>query len=73
MSDDIKIVGLSSSKSSGKTNWKIIGAIIGIVVLALGIIAGILLVRQQQDIREKAQIVSCTDPHIFFLSKRTCS
>jgi len=61
---EINVVGLSSGKKGGKSNWKIIGAIIGIVVLALGIIAGILLVRQQQDIREKAQIVSCTDPTV---------
>lgn len=53
---DIKVVGLSSSKPKGKTNWKIVGAIIGIVVLALGVIAGIILVRQQQDIREKAGV-----------------
>jgi hypothetical protein len=58
---EINVVGLSSSKKGGKSNWKIIGAIIGIVVLALGIIAGILLVKQQQDIREKADVVSCTD------------
>ena len=61
---EINVVGLSSGKKGGKSNWKIIGAIIGIVVLALGIIAGILLVRQQQDIREKAQIASCTDPTV---------
>ncbi len=52
---DIKIVGLSSSKSSGKTNWKIISAIIGIVVLSIGIIAGIVLVRQNQNINEDAK------------------
>ena len=61
---DIKVVGLSSSKKGGQTNWKIIGAIIGIIVLALGIVAGILLVKQQQDIREKAEIVSCVDPTV---------
>ena len=61
---EINVVGLSSGKKGGKSNWKIIGAIIGIVVLALGIIAGILLVRQQQDIREKADVVSCTDPTV---------
>lgn len=60
MADDIKIVGLSSKKSSG-TNWKVISAIIGIVVLSIGVIAGIFLVRQQQDIREKAS-GNCTDP-----------
>ena len=53
---DIKIVGLSNNKPKGKTNWKILGAIIGIVVLAFGVIAGIILVRQQQDIREKAGV-----------------
>lgn len=37
-----------------KVNWKVIGAILGVVVLALGVVAGIILVRQQQDIREKA-------------------
>lgn len=51
---EIKVVGLSSNKSGGKTNWKIIGAIIGIVVLSIGVIAGIVLVRQQQNISEKA-------------------
>ncbi|EKE05081.1 MAG: hypothetical protein ACD_19C00426G0103 [uncultured bacterium] len=55
--NDIKIVGLSNaSKPKGKTNWKIVGAIVGIVVLAFGVIAGIILVRQQQDIREKAGV-----------------
>lgn len=53
MADDIKIVGLSSKKSSG-TNWKVISAIIGIIVLSIGVIAGILLVRQNQNIEEKA-------------------
>jgi septal ring-binding cell division protein DamX len=51
---DIKVVGLSSSKSGGKTNWKIISAIIGIVVLSIGIVAGIILVRQNQNINEQA-------------------
>lgn len=60
MADDIKIVGLSSKKAGG-TNWKVISAIIGIVVLSIGVIAGIFLVRQQQDIREKAS-GNCTDP-----------
>lgn len=58
---DIKIVGLSSSKSSGKTNWKIISAIIGIVVLSIGIIAGIVLVRQNQNINEEAA-GNCDNP-----------
>ena len=61
---EINVVGLSSGKKGGKANWKVIGAIIGIIVLAIGIIAGILLVKQQQDIREKAKIVSCTDPTV---------
>lgn len=51
--EDIKIVGLSPKKSGG-TNWKVISAIIGIIVLSIGVIAGILLVRQNQDVREKA-------------------
>lgn len=51
---EIKVVGLSSNKSGGKTNWKIISAIIGIVVLSIGVIAGIILVNQQQNISEKA-------------------
>ena len=54
---DIKVVGIANNKPKGKTNWKVMGAIIGIVVLALGVIAGIVLVRQQQNISEKA---SCT-------------
>lgn len=66
MADDIKIVGLSSKKPS-TTNWKIIGAIIGIIVLSVGVIAGIMLVGQDQDIREKAAECSngggqCPDP-----------
>lgn len=60
MSDnDIKVVGLAGSKSKGKINWKVLSAVIGIVVLSLGIIAGIILVRQQQDLREKAQRQQC--------------
>lgn len=54
MADDIKVVGLASNKVKGKTNWKIMGAIVGIIVLSVGVIAGIFLVRQQQDIREQA-------------------
>ena len=69
---DIKVVGLTSPKGKAKVNWKILSAIIGIVVLSLGIIAGILLVRQQQDVREKAQQAQCpevqdcatTDPNL---------
>ena len=53
--NDIKVVGISNSKSKDKTNWKVMGAIIGIVVLALGVIAGIILVRQNQNISEKAK------------------
>lgn len=60
MADDIKIVGLSSKKAGG-TNWKVISAIVGIVVLSIGVIAGIFLVREQQDIREKAT-GNCEDP-----------
>jgi len=51
---DINIVGFSNSEPKNKINWKITGAIIGVVVLSLGVIAGILLVRQQQNISEKA-------------------
>ncbi len=58
---DIKIVGLSNGGSKKKANWKIIGAIIGIIVLSVGVIAGIFLVRQQQDIREKAS-GDCDNP-----------
>jgi hypothetical protein len=54
MAEEIKVVGLSTPKNKGKANWKIISAIIGIIVLSIGVIAGILLVRQQQDIREQA-------------------
>ncbi len=76
MADDIKIVGLSSKKSSG-TNWKVISAIVGIVVLSIGVIAGILLVRQNQNIQEKAaecsaggfQCPSTSDPSLL----RDCS
>ncbi len=57
---DIKVVGLSSSKGK-KPDWKIISAIIGIVVLAIGVIAGIFLVRQQQDVRERAE-GNCENP-----------
>ncbi|KKP33926.1 MAG: hypothetical protein UR20_C0005G0012 [Candidatus Woesebacteria bacterium GW2011_GWE2_31_6] len=53
--EEVKIVGLSKEKVGGKVNFKIIFAIIGIVVLALGIVAGIILVREQQNISEDAQ------------------
>lgn len=59
---DINIIGQSNSKPERKTNWKITGAIIGIIVLALGVIAGILLVRQQQNISEKAS-GNCDNPN----------
>lgn len=61
MADDIKVVGLATSRNKGKPNWKIIGAIIGIIVLSVGVIAGIILVRQQQDIREQAA-GNCDNP-----------
>lgn len=51
---DVKVVGLANNQPKSKTNWKVVGALIGIIVLALGVIAGIFLVGQQQDIREKA-------------------
>lgn len=63
MKDDVvNVVGLSSNKPKGKTNWKVMGAIIGIVVLAVGVISGIVLVRQNQNIEEKAACVaSCVN------------
>lgn len=61
MADDIKVVGLSNSTSGSKTNWKVMGAVIGIVVLAFGVIAGIVLVRQQQNISEKAATATCKE------------
>jgi len=62
---DIKVVGLSSPKKTGNINSKVIGAIVAIIVLALGVIAGIFLVRQQQDIREKASecVEQCPGPN----------
>lgn len=60
--DDINVIGQSNSKPVKKTNWKITGAIIGIVVLAIGVIAGIILVRQQQNISEKAS-GNCDNPN----------
>lgn len=54
MADDIKIVGLANPKRSTGVSVKIVGAIIGIIVLALGVIAGIYLVGEQQDVRERA-------------------
>lgn len=58
---EIKVVGLSS-KGGDKKDSKVIGAIIGVIVLVLGVIAGIFLVKQQQDIREKADELMCTNP-----------
>lgn len=57
--NDLNVVGTTSKPGGNKPNFKIIGAIVGIVVLALGVVAGILLVRQQQDIREKAAVKQC--------------
>lgn len=56
--EEVKVVGLSSNKKGGrKPSLKIILAIIGIVVLTLGIVAGIILVREQQNVSENAQQV----------------
>lgn len=52
--EEINTTGFNSFKSANKTNWKVISALIGITVLTLGIVAGTLLIKQQQDIREKA-------------------
>lgn len=65
--DDIKVVGLASNKPKGKTNWKIISAVVGIVVLSFGVIAGIFLVRDNQNIEKTAKECSlggysCPDP-----------
>lgn len=57
MADDVKVVGLASSKKKD-VNWKVVGAMIGVFVLAIGVIAGIFLVRQSQDIEEKAACVA---------------
>lgn len=59
---DINVIGQSNNKPKSKINWKITGAIIGIVVLAIGVIAGIILVRQQQNISEKAS-GNCDNPN----------
>ena len=49
-----------TSKKSGKISTRTIVVTISIVVfLILGVVAGVVLVRQQQDIREKAQEDSC--------------
>lgn len=62
MSDgDINVVGFSNKKSKKKPNFKVILAIIGIVVLALGIVAGIILIKEQQNISENAQEASCVE------------
>ncbi len=50
----------STNINSTKTNWKVLSAIIGIVVLTIGVIAGIILVKQQQNISEKAA-TSCLE------------
>ncbi len=63
MSDpEINIVGLSNNKSKSGISLKVLGAIIGVLVLAAGVYAGIILVRQQQNIREKASELMCSDP-----------
>lgn len=49
---NFNVVTTSSSKKGGKTGL-IIGALV-VVFLAISIVAGVYLVRQQQDIREKA-------------------
>lgn len=59
---EINVVGLANTPSKSKGNGKIIGAIIGIAVLVLGVVAGIYLVGQQQNIQEKAACVAaCPD------------
>lgn len=57
--EEIKIVGLANNKKDIKLDPKIIGAIVGVVVLALGVLAGIYLVRQQQNINERAAVPMC--------------
>jgi hypothetical protein len=59
---DVNVVGLSKIKPKSNLNWKVVGAIIGVIVLAVGVFAGILLVKQQQNISEKASELMCTDP-----------
>lgn len=53
MEDNIKIVGLTPKKKP-QISSKLVWATIGLIVLAVGVLAGIYLVKQQQDLREKA-------------------
>ena len=57
--EEMKVVGLANNKKEIKLEPKIIGAIVGVVVLALGVLAGIYLVRQQQNINERAAVPQC--------------
>lgn len=75
--ENVKIVGLSSNKPKKNINWKILSAIIGVAVLAIGVLSGFFLVRQNQNINESAkecsldgaECPSLTDPSLL----RDCS
>ncbi len=50
---ELKVVG-TTPKTGNKIDKKIIWAIIGVLVVVIGLVAGILLIKQNQDIREQA-------------------
>lgn len=53
--EEVKVVGVSGGSVGGKkTNFKLLAAVLVLLVVTAGVIAGIFLVRQQQDIREDA-------------------
>lgn len=61
---DINVVGLTTPKMKSSTKIKIFGAILGVLVLAVGVLSGIYLVGQNQNISEKAAVTygRCNEP-----------
>ncbi|TEU02744.1 hypothetical protein E3I18_00430, partial [Candidatus Woesebacteria bacterium] len=55
---DIPPVITTGEKPKGKVGKKVIATILGILFLVGGVSAGVILVQQQQDIREKAAVIN---------------
>ena len=61
---DIPSVISTDNKFNKKPNGKLIATILGIMMLLVGVGAGVVLLRQQQDVREKAsEYPNCTLPN----------
>ncbi len=65
---DIPPIVTTGGKPKGKVSKKVIATILGILFLVGGVSAGVILVQQQQEIREEASV---TEPHCTVLDSQS--